>query len=195
MTNKEKYKQAFSVLHSSGRQFLEVEEMMKVRKKARSRVAAAAAAVCMVLAGGGSIAYAADVGGVQRTIQIWIHGDQTDADFEYGADGTYWITYPSEDGTVEERGGGIAIEDDGSQRPLSEGELLQSLDDPDVVYEEDGTVWVYYHDQKIEITDRFQDGICYVKVSKGEKTFYMTIKYQDGWCADPHKYVDPKELE
>ena len=26
MTNKEKYKQAFSVLHSSGRQFLEVEE-------------------------------------------------------------------------------------------------------------------------------------------------------------------------
>lgn len=35
MTNKEKYKQAFSVLHSSGRQFLEVEEMMKVRKKAR----------------------------------------------------------------------------------------------------------------------------------------------------------------
>ena len=29
MTNKEKYKQAFSVLHSSDRQFLEVEEMMK----------------------------------------------------------------------------------------------------------------------------------------------------------------------
>lgn len=78
MTNKEKYKQAFSVLHSSDRQFLEVEKMMKVRKKARSRAAAAAAAVCMVLAGGGSIAYAADVGGVQRTIQIWIHGDQTE---------------------------------------------------------------------------------------------------------------------
>ena len=35
MTKKEKYKQAFSVLHSSGRQFLEVEEMMKVRNLGR----------------------------------------------------------------------------------------------------------------------------------------------------------------
>lgn len=195
MTNKEKYKQAFSVLHSSDRQFLEVDEMMKVSKKARFRGAAAIIAVCLVLVGSGSIAYAADVGGVQRTLQLWINGDQTDATFEYGADGTYMITYPSNEGTVEEGGGGIAIDDDGNQRPLTEDELLDSLDDPDVVYEEDGTVWVYYYDQKIEITDRFQDDICYVKVSKGEDTLYMTIKYQDGWCSSPHKYVAPEELE
>lgn len=195
MTNKEKYKQAFSVLHSSDRQFLEVDEMMKVSKKARFRTAAAMAAVCLVLVGSGSIAYAADVGGVQRTIQLWIRGDQTNANFEYGADGTYLITYPSDDGTVEERGGGIALDPDGTERPLSEDELLDSLEDPDVVYEEDGTVWVYYYDQKIEITDRFQDDICYVKVSRGKDTLYMTIKYQDGWGSSPHKYMDPQELE
>lgn len=195
MTNKEKYKQAFSVLHSSDRQFLEVDEMMKVSKKARFRTAAAMAAVCLVLVGSGSIAYAADVGGVQRTIQLWIRGDQTNANFEYGADGTYLITYPSDDGTVEERGGGIALDPDGTERPLSEDELLDSLEDPDVVYEEDGTVWVYYYDQKIEITDRFQNDICYVKVSRGKETLYMTIKYQDGWGSSPHKYMDPQELE
>ena len=196
MTNKEKYKQAFSVLHPSGRLSLEVEDMMRINKKAKFRTAVAAIATCILLAGGGSIAYAADVGGIQRTIQLWIHGDQTDANFKYDANGTYQMTYQSEDGTLEERGGGgVAIDEDGSERPLSESEVLDSLHDPDVEYKEDGTVWVYYYDQKIDITDRFQDGICYVKVSNGEETLYMTIKYQDGWCTSPHKYQSPDSLE
>lgn len=35
---------------------------------------------------------------------------------------------------------------------------------PEVEYEADGRVWVFYRDQKIEITDLFEDGICHVKL-------------------------------
>ena len=34
-----------------------------------------------------------------------------------------------------------------------------------VDYKEDGSIWVYYYDQKIDITDQFKDGVCYVQVS------------------------------
>ena len=57
MTNKEKYKQAFSVLHASGRISLEEERMKIMKKKARFQAAAAAVAVCLAFVGGGSIAY------------------------------------------------------------------------------------------------------------------------------------------
>lgn len=192
MTNKEKYKQAFSVLHTSGRISLEEERMIIMKKKVRFQAAAAAIAVCLAFAGGGSIAYAADLGGVQRKIQLWVHGDQTNADFVYNGDGSYDLWYEEEDGTREKlHGGGVAIEEDGAERPLTEEELMEHLNSPTVHYQEDGTVWVYYYDQKMDITDRFKDGVCYVKLSNGDETLYMTVCYQDGWSTSPHKYVSP----
>ncbi len=192
MTNKEKYKQAFSTLHPSGELSLEVEHMMLNNKKARFRTAIAAAAACLLLAGGSGAAYAANVGGIQRTIQLWIHGDQTNVDFEYSADGTYNMSYQKEDGSLEEQGGGgVAIDENGNERPLTEEELLEELNSPEVEYKEDGTVWIYYGEQKMEITDRFVDDVCYAKISNGEETLYMTIKYQDGYCISPDKYENP----
>ena len=65
------------------------------------------------------------------------------------------------------------------------------MNQPEVEYQEDGSVWVYYYDQEIDITDQFKDGVCYVKVSNGETTLYMTIVYQNGYCVSPHKYESP----
>ncbi len=195
MTNKERYKQAFSALHSSTVMPMEMEKIAAVSKKAERRTAAAVLIACLLTAGGSGVVYAADIGGIQRTIQLWIEGDQTDVVFTYDTDGTYHLSYQLEDGQSEEvGGGGIAIEDDGSERPLTEKEVLEQLQDPIVKYEENGTVWVYYYDQKIEITDRFEDGVCFVKVSNGEKTLYMTILYQDGWCTSPHRFESPDSL-
>lgn len=192
MTNKEKYKQAFSVLQTSGEISLEVEKMAMMNKKARSKTTAAIITICLILAGGSGIAYAADIGGIQKMIQLWINGDHTNAAFEYNSDGTYTISIPSEDGEAEElSGGGIVSETNGTSRPLTESEILETLNAPDVEYKEDGTVWVYYYDQKIEITDRFEDDICYLKVSNGDETLYMTIKYKDGWCTNSHEYESP----
>ncbi len=194
MTNKEKYKQAFSVLHPSGKLSVEVDNMM-IRKKTKGlQAAAAATAACLLFAGGSGIAYAADIGGIQRTIQLWIDGDQTTAVFEYDGNGTYVIHVDGNENGMENEigGGGIAVGDDGSERPLTEQELMDTFNDPYVVYQEDGTVWVIYYDQKIEITDRFEDGVCYVKLSHGEETLYMTVVYQDSWYTSPHKYQKPE---
>lgn len=79
MTNKERYKQAFSVLHTSDQFSVEVENMSRLNKKHNMKVAAAALAGCILLAGGTGSAYAANVGGIQRTVQVWLHGDQTTA--------------------------------------------------------------------------------------------------------------------
>ena len=101
MTNKEKYKQAFSALHSPNEMNMEVEKMKMINKKARFRVAAAAIMVGLLMVGGGGVAYAADIGGIQRTVQLWIEGDQTDVTFEYNTSGTYQMSYQLKDGTTE----------------------------------------------------------------------------------------------
>ena len=69
--------------------------------------------------------------------------------------------------------GGISIQADGTEAPLSMEELQEHLNMPDVEYEEDGSVWVYYQNQKLEITDKFTDGVCYVKLEGKDKTLYI----------------------
>lgn len=195
MMNKEKYKQAFSVLETYENFSLEVEKMAMLNKKRIMKTVVAAVAACLILAGGSGTAYAANLGGIQRTIQIWIHGDQTDAAITFNSDSSYNMSYQDENGKdIETGGGGISIEADGSERALTEEELMDYLDDPDVIYEDDGTVWVYYYNQKIDITDKFEDGFCYVKVSNGDETLYMTIKYHEGWIASPYKYISPSNF-
>ena len=53
---------------------------------------------------------------------------------------------------------GVAYEN-GTERPLTADELLDEINMPEVEYEEDGTVWVYYLNQKMEITDKFENGV------------------------------------
>lgn len=52
MTNKEKYKQAFSVLHTSDDFSLEVQKMAIERRNKKKGMIAAAIAACVLLAGG-----------------------------------------------------------------------------------------------------------------------------------------------
>ena len=193
MMNKEKYKRAFSVLKPSEISFQEVDNMARLQKKTRIKTAAAIVTGCILIGGTGT-AYAANVGGIQRTIQLWIHGDQTTATLNVSDDGTYTMEYYDEDGNLSQSGGGgIAMDADGTTRPLTEAELLAEIDSPEVEYEEDGSVWVYYHNQSIEITDKFnEDKVCYVKIADGNKTLYLTVKYQNGYSYPPQKYIEPE---
>lgn len=64
-----------------------------------------------------------------------------------------------------------------------------NVNSPEVVYEDDGTVWVYYMDQKLEITDDFdEDGICHVELKDGGTSVYMTIEYEKGYSMNTNKY-------
>ena len=194
MTNKERYQRTFSALHASESCLMEVTKMKNTKRFHVSRLAAACLAAVMVL-GLASVAYAADVGGIQRSVQLWINGDQTDAVLDIQGVG-YTVTYQGEDGESHEfGGGGVAINDDGSERPLTVDEIMEHLDSPEVDYRADGSVWVRYHGEETEITDRFDaDGVCYVQVKTDDGALYLTVKYQDGFASSPHSYVSPKSF-
>ena len=193
MTDREKFQKTFSKLHASPDLLTEVMEMAEKRRYHIPKVAVAAIA-CVVILGSGTAAYAMNVGGIQRTIQIWIHGDQTDAQFVV-EDGSYTLDYEDENGEAVHRGGGgVAIEDDGTERSLTEEELMEESNSPEVEYEEDGSVWIYYKNQKMDITDKVEDGVCYVELKDGDTIQYMTVKYQNGYALSPERYLTPAEF-
>ena len=195
MTDREKFQKTFSKLHASPDLLTEVMEMAEVKKKNYQIPKVAVAAIaCVIVLGSGTAAYAMNVGGIQRTIQLWIHGDQTDAQFVV-EDGNYSLDYEDEDGeAVHMGGGGVAIEDDGTERSLTEEELMEEINSPDGEYEEDGRVWIYYKNQKIDITDKFEDGVCYVELKDGDTIQYMTVKYQNGYALSQERYLTPEEF-
>lgn len=195
MTNKEKYKQAFSAIHASDDFSLEVEKMERINKQHKFKIMIASVAVCVMIMGSATAAYAADVGGIQRIIQLWIHGEQTGATIQFDGSGNYSMDYTDDEGNVKHQGGGgVEFAPDGVEIPVSEAELMEQLTAPDVQYKDNGSVWVYWFDQKVDITDKFKDGVCYVKLERDEEILYMTVKYQNGYSTSPHRYPSPSKI-
>lgn len=169
----------------------EENKFVSSKKKRHIHRYVAAAIAAFVIIGTGGAVYAMDIGGIQRIIQVWVHGDQTNAVFTI-EDGSYTLEYEDSNGdTVSQSGGGVAFDSDGTERPLTEEELLEELNAPEVEYKDDGSVWVYYLDQKLDITDKFENDFCYVKLDSGGQTLYITIKYQDSYAISPHSYIQP----
>ena len=135
MTNKDKYKQAFSVMATSNNFNLEVEKMKKIHKQHQFKTLVASIAACVILVGSSTYAYAADIGGIQRTLQLWIHGDQTEVTIQFNGKGSYNMNYTDHDGTIkQQRGGGVSFAPDGTEIPATQEELLEQLTSPVVRY-------------------------------------------------------------
>ena len=193
MTNKARYQQTFAVLHASRASLEEVKRMQAnhTYRPVRVKRLVAVCAALVALFALSAVAYAADVGGIQRTIQIWLHGELTDAVFQV-ENGSYTLDIPNEDGTTSHRAGGGVAYDNGTERPLTEEELLDELDSPEVEYKDDGTVMVYYHDQSLDITDLFdEDGVCYLQLEEDGHPLYMTVEYQIGYATSTSRYPVP----
>ena len=190
MSNKQQYKLAFSVLQTSSELSLEERKMYKYRAKTIYRNIAVAAAVCILILGGSVTAYAANVGGIQRTLQLWINGDQTAVTVDFDGTGHYTMEYT--DGIGENKtvsGGGVAIDPFGNERPLTEDEIMNHLyNEVNVKYNDDGTVTLYFQDQTVDITDKFENEYCYILLNGADTDLYVTVKYQDGWAVSPNKY-------
>ncbi len=196
MTNKERYKSAFSHIHASGDYCKGVLTMNKTKagKFRIPKLAVVCLVVCLAL-GATGICYAANVGGIRQQIQVWIHGDPMDAEITFQGDGTYQLEFQDADGnTVSQGGGGVALDGSGEERPLTEEELMEELDSPDVQYEEDGRAILYYRNQTEDITDLFEDGVCYIKLLRDEGPLYVTVKYQNGLATSPEWYLSPEEF-
>ena len=156
-------------------------------KKITSFILAACLIFTMVVT-----AYAANLGGIRRIIQIWLHGEQTTAVLDI-QNGQYTLT--DEEGSFIKGGGGVAFEPDGSERPLTEEEILAHLEHPEVICQEDGSIWLYYRGQKIDITDRFdEEGYCYLELRDAEEVLYATIDKNGGLATSPTAYPKPHEF-
>lgn len=192
MTNKQRYQRAFSALQTSQVYGMEVKSMKQKPYIPTRRLVAVCAAVILVVALA-CTAYAADVGGIQRTVQLWLNGDKTTAVLDV-REGKYTLTFQDDKGEHTMMGGGVAIEDDGQERPLTEEEILEELNYPTVVFADDGTVCIYYQDQAMDITDRFVDGVCYAQVKDGHQILYMTVEADGHYAFNPHSYDPPTSL-
>lgn len=202
--NREDFYKTFDKLHASPEVLEEVLSMTTERNVAikrkrfyMPRTIAAACAMVLLIGTCGS-AYAMDIGGIQRTVQIWLHGDQTNATLTV-EDGSYSLDYTDENGIdVHQGGGGVAIGADGSERDLTEKELWEHINRPEVDATDEGKIICYFMDQKLDITDKFEGDICYLQLNVEGHTEYMTIKrMSDGirYAMSPHGYVNPNELD
>lgn len=200
MTDKEKFQKTFEKLHASPDLLMEVldmtedEKVIHMKKRGIPKIAVAALTLALVISTG-SVAYAKDLWGIQRIVQIWMHGDCTNAVLTED-NGTYTLEYTDEDGElVHQSGGGVSVSQDGIERPLTAEEFLDDINNyPDVVYDEDGSVWIYYKNQKWEITDKFEDDFCYIKLTLDDETKYITVMYQNGYGVSSHGYSNPEDF-
>ncbi len=177
MTNKEKYQKAFSTLHASENISLEVEIMEKNKRVYRMKKAVATCAAVVVAFGSMTVAYAADLGGIQQKITAWFHGEQTQLNVTDHGDGSYSYSYVDEDEQTQGgSGGGIAIDEYGNEVPLSAEEVLDQVGNS-VEKDDDGNVWIYFYDKKINITDQFdENGVCKVALEHEGRTIYFKIE-------------------
>ena len=198
MFDKKQYQRTFGVLHASGDFLKEDFTMQSPKPFPVRRIVILCAAVILVFSMS-IVCYAEDVGGIRRTIQLWIHGDQTTAVLDI-QNGEYTIHYEDADGTPHEQsGGGVAFNPDGSERPLTDEEIMEHVVEearmPEIDYRKDGSVWVYYMDQAMEITDNFNsDGVCFIQLKNGSDVLYLTVKYQSGYATSPSGFVQPEEF-
>ena len=193
MTNKEKYKKSFAALHTSAELLLEVRSMEKNKKRPIPRWAAACAAIVMTF--GLSLGvYAAG-----KMIKVWWHGEKIDAVMEYVDDGIYNITFKDEKGEEKTHQSTMTIKEGyyGEERPVTEEEFIEEMKRPrfDVSFKDDGTVWVYYPGNEIEVTDQFdENGLCYLTISFGGETHYIIIRDDGFFASDSEDYPTPDWL-
>jgi hypothetical protein len=194
MTDKERYQRAFSALHTSDGFQVRLEKTKKPAHTVRIRRVLTAACVAMALAAGATAAYASNVGGIQRTIQIWLHGELTDATLDIdGSSGTYAIRDRS--GHITQSGGGVAINQDGTERPLTAKEIKEDLANTPDTETVNGRTCLLLGSQRIDITDRFDDsGFCYITVKTGSGKLYVTVRKNGGLASSPNRYLLPDEF-
>ncbi len=105
------------------------------------------------------------------------------ATLDVSNDGTYTMEYYNEDGTLHQTGGGgVSIDADGTQRALTAEELMEEINSPGCRIRRRWKRMGLFHNQSIDITDKFDDNnVCFVKVTDGKETFYLMVKYKNGY--------------
>lgn len=176
MNNRDRYKKAFSVLHTEREFHLEEAETMK--RKLNLKPYITAAAVCL-LAVGTTAAYAADAGGIRSSVEAWLFGRQTEVEVTELEPGNYSFEFEKDGETVKTGGGGVAYDEFGNEVWLSAEEVLeQQASGLDI---SSGRVYVYDHELKFDITDLITGPDICVAITRDGKTYWYDIEFSDGF--------------
>ncbi|SFU75462.1 hypothetical protein [Butyrivibrio sp. M55] len=170
MSNKEKYKKAFSVLNSSCDFTLEEKRMNRIKRENTHRNLLVAAAVMFVVLAGSGTAYAADIGGIRETVQMWIHGEQTDVTINDES-----IEYVDGDGNKQVETG-VSVDPENGERPLTGEEIAEEkVNEVDVDKTDDGKMILYFHDKQFDITDNIANNNCKFHVVADDGEIYVEL--------------------
>ena len=121
---------------------------------------------------------------------------------DFNENGGYSLSYKDSEGNLHsEIGGGVKFDQKGNEIPVTDEELLKEMFSPNVVYE-DGKAILYYYNQvendyyknSLDITDLFEDDVCYITLTQDGKPLYITVKYQKGLATSPNRYLSPWEF-
>ncbi len=188
-TNKEKYKSTFSSLSCIAP--ISVEE--KPMKKQHQYSLAFACALVLVL-GTGTICYASDVGGIRTLVTGWIRGEQKQVEAVDNGGPGYEFYKDGEDVPFM-GGGGVAIDDDGSETKLPAQDVME-VNSQYIEKKEDGSVWIFDHEFSRDITDLLENGKAKIIVNRQGADTYWDIEveeYSITYQISPYAPEDEKE--
>ena len=190
MTNRERYQRAFQALQTSATFETEALDMKRANNNfSLSRRAAVTILAAILLLGSLTAAFAADLGGIRRAVTLWIGGASREAvveavrdgDVDMGVEaddvetGQYRVSWEDDDGQVHEMmGGGVALEADGSERPITMDEFLEEIDSP-ALEARDGRDVLTWRDQALDITDELAQGEYRAVLTHGEESVEVVV--------------------
>lgn len=169
MTNKEKYQKAFSVLKPSGN--IRMEDL-NMKRFHLSKVVAAAAAAVICFVASNSICYAATGNTWVEKMVVYFNGEAVETDVEVTdlGDGnySYSMEVPDEEALSE-----IAIVSDGSGKNVTSFAIMK--EESPYLSEEEGEVWLYYQEGKVNITEDFADGTAEGTMSMNGNEYHYHV--------------------
>ena len=183
MTEQERYKRAFSALHTSDGFQVNLNEEKKPSHAFRPRRFVTAACVAMAVMAGATAAYAADVGGIQRIVQVWFNGEMTSATLNVDeSEGSYKLQDSS--GSVIQEGGGVAYDENGNERPLTAEEIQESIEDTASAEIIDGRMSKFSGEVslygQVFVKDSKQKVSAFLQANKAEVTSFIRFEVGEG---------------
>ncbi len=160
-SNSDRYKKSFDNLHLSGDFSSRLSESLEKEREDKKVVnlfsagkIAAAIAICSLTCG--TACYAADVGGIRTNFNIWLNGTNQNIEVQDNGDGSYSWT---DDEGHEYGFGGITIDEDGTQHPLTPDEYFEMMNnDGSLEFTDDESFIFHYHNLSIDVTDKIVGG-------------------------------------
>ncbi|WP_294732120.1 hypothetical protein [uncultured Faecalibaculum sp.] len=130
---------------------------------------AAAVAAAMVIVASTGVAYAADLGGLRTTVNVWLRGENKEIVADPNGDGGYTFYEEGNDEPVGS-GGGVYIDDNGQEHVLGPQDVANTMV-PVVEKRDDGSYWLSEEENCWDVTE-------YVTVGK-EVHFHGKSMYYD----------------